>query len=463
MKAAILICCLSACNALVWPIDSKGVPVPGSIRTFFMNPVNLWKNRELYQQGYRQLNPAVNRVIRRCTGALRDNNTYAVTAKTGDQAAPSNNIHDYYSLARYFWPNASAPNGLPYMRADGYINPEIYLIPDPAYVSVMFDDIQVCSLAYFFSGNETYARVATKRIRDWFLDPNTYMSPNLQFANWVKGTPLQIATGNTSGISVSSQSGGLLGTNALLILDFVKMPFLIDSIGLLVNSKSFTQSDYQGMAKWLGQYLDWLKTSSRGVSESQSPNNQGTWYDVQAVSIMLFLGQSEEAGNHIAKNTLPRMVSQFLPDGSQPLEQARTLSWLYSCYNLKALFYVSFLAQSTKVNLFQYQDDQGRSLVKGLNYLIPYATTNGTNWPVQNLGDYDANTVIELSKLAYVIYRDNMYIETVNVLQNGIPKTSNIFRLWSPYMAFDNIRSSAKSSKNALGVIILSLGLVFIL
>lgn len=211
LKAVVVLYSLSICNALVWPIDSKGTPVSGSIRTFFMNPVNLWKNRDLYVQGYRQLNPAINRVIRRCTGALRDNNTYSVTAKSSDQLAPSNDIHDYYSLARYFWPNASAPNGLPYMRADGYVNPEIYLIPDPAYVTVMFNDIQVCSLAYFFTGNETYSKVATKRIRDWFLDPNTFMNPNLQFANWVKGTPLQIGTGNASGISVSSQSGGILG------------------------------------------------------------------------------------------------------------------------------------------------------------------------------------------------------------------------------------------------------------
>jgi hypothetical protein len=153
------------------------------------------------------------------------------------------------------------------------------------------------------------------------------------------------------------------------------------------------------------------------------------------------------------------MISQFLPDGSQPLEQARTLSWLYSCYNLKALFFVSYLAQSTKVNLFQYQDDQGRSIVKGLNYLLPYATTNGTNWPIQNLGDFDPDTVIQLSKEAYVIYRDSSYIDTVNRLQNGIPKTSNIYRLWSPYMAFDNIRSAAKSSKN---VFWLSLSLVLL-
>ena len=210
-KARVLfIICLSSAWALVWPIDSHGSPVPGSIRTFYMNPQNLWNNRVLYMTGYNQINPAINRVIRRCSGAYRDTNTYSVTSKPSNLIAPSNDVHDYYSLARYFWPNASVPNGLPYIRSDGNINPEIYLIPDPAYLDVMFEDVQDCSLAYFFTGNETFALVATRRIRDWFLNPETKMNPSLQYANWVRGTPMAF---NTSGlnISISSNSGGLLG------------------------------------------------------------------------------------------------------------------------------------------------------------------------------------------------------------------------------------------------------------
>lgn len=198
-------------QGLVWPIDSKGSPVPGSIRTFYMNPQNLWGNRMLYRGGYHQLNPAVNRVVRRCNGAYNDNNTYSVVSKPAHLVAPSNDPHDYYSLARYFWPNASVPGGLPYMRADGFINPEIYLIPDVAYLNVMFDDVRDCSLAYFFTGNETFSGVAVRRLRDWFLNPATRMNPTLQFANWVKGTPLAVTTANGTGISVASNSGGLLG------------------------------------------------------------------------------------------------------------------------------------------------------------------------------------------------------------------------------------------------------------
>ncbi len=225
------------------------------------------------------------------------------------------------------------------------------------------------------------------------------------------------------------------------------MPFLVDSIGLLTNSKSFTNEDYNGMASWLQQYLNWLKTSSRGIADSSSPNNQGNWYDVQVLSLQLFLGLNEDAGNVVAGSTIPRMNNQFLPDGSQPLEQARSLSWLYSCFNLKSLFFVSYLSQSTKVNLFQYQDSQGKSIVKGLDYLLPFATSNGTGWPVTNMGDYKPDTVIELAKEAYVVYRDTRYINTANALQNGIPRTSNPSRLWQPYMSYDNIRSAGSDVK----------------
>ena len=229
----------------------------------------------------------------------------------------------------------------------------------------------------------------------------------------------------------------------LILLDFVKLPFLVDSIGILVNSKSFTGDDYNGIASWLQQYLSWLTSSARGQADSGSPNNQGTWYDVQRLSLQLFLGLNDEASTVVSASTIPRMNSQLLPDGSQPLEQSRPLSWLYSSFNLKALFFVAYLSQSTSVNLFQYQDPQGRSIPRALNYLIPYASNNGTNWPVPNMGDYNPNTVIELCKQAYVVYRDTRYINTANALQYGIPKTSNPNRLWNPYLAFDNIRSSA--------------------
>jgi hypothetical protein len=46
---------------------------------------------------------------------------YSVMEKK--QVPPSKDMHDYMSIAIYYWPDPSKPSGLPYMRKDGEINP----------------------------------------------------------------------------------------------------------------------------------------------------------------------------------------------------------------------------------------------------------------------------------------------------------------------------------------------------
>ena len=38
--------------------------------------------------------------------------------------ALSGNNHDYMSMGIYWWPNPDMPDGLPYVRRDGYKNPD---------------------------------------------------------------------------------------------------------------------------------------------------------------------------------------------------------------------------------------------------------------------------------------------------------------------------------------------------
>lgn len=38
---------------------------------------------------------------------------------------PSGNKHDYMSMGRYWWPDPTKADGLPYVRRDGVVNPEI--------------------------------------------------------------------------------------------------------------------------------------------------------------------------------------------------------------------------------------------------------------------------------------------------------------------------------------------------
>jgi hypothetical protein len=54
--------------------------------------------------------------------ALALKELYTVMEKK--QIPPSGDMHDYMTIAIYFWPDPKKPNGLPYIRRDGEINPE---------------------------------------------------------------------------------------------------------------------------------------------------------------------------------------------------------------------------------------------------------------------------------------------------------------------------------------------------
>ena len=68
----------------------------------------------------------------------------------------SGDKHDYMSLARYYWPDPSKPDGLPYINRDGVSNPELNEL-DRNKLSATADRVSTLSLAWFFTGDEKYA------------------------------------------------------------------------------------------------------------------------------------------------------------------------------------------------------------------------------------------------------------------------------------------------------------------
>ncbi|CAJ0848480.1 2066_t:CDS:2 [Entrophospora sp. SA101] len=132
-------------------------------------------------------------LIYRANRAVRNNSVYSVTLKP--QLAPSKNPHDYLSLARYFWPNPETENGFPYVKKDGFANPEIFLVKDYQYLRTLFHDIQYLGFAYFFTKNETYVEKTLYRLDEWFLNDTTRMNPNINYGSLIKGSRLGRRTG----------------------------------------------------------------------------------------------------------------------------------------------------------------------------------------------------------------------------------------------------------------------------
>ncbi|KAJ3122052.1 hypothetical protein HK098_003148 [Nowakowskiella sp. JEL0407] len=421
--------------SLSYPVDNAGNPLPNSIETFYIDARTMWLNRDLTKSGRKDLNPALNKLYRIADAAVSDPVIYTVTAKPTDKLAPSGDPHDFYSLARYYWPGNST-NPLPYVRYDGYPNPEIFNIPDSDYLKTIIDDTFYLGLAYFWSGNESYAQFSVRKLNTWFIDPVTKMNPNLNFANWIKGYD-----------ALNSNSTTPLGTG---LLDLAQVYKLIDGIQLIRKSPAYTADIHNALQTWFQQYSQWLTTSARGIFEGQSPNNQGTWYDVQVAAIYLFINQRDAAAA-TQRTTISRVNTQILPDGTQPFELARTLSWTYSNFNLLAMFAQGWLCQTTQVPLFTYTSPDGRSIPKALNYLMGFAVNNGTGWRNSSETNLDYDEIISLSKQAYVEYKDVKYIDFVNKMQTE-PQIWNINKLWSPYGSFDAAPSSQSGSVGSRGM-----------
>jgi hypothetical protein len=86
---------------------------------------------------------------------------------------------------------------------------------------------------------------------------------------------------------------------------------LLDSITMLKGSKHWTAVDDASMQQWMGEYAHHL-TSEHVMPERKSINNHGTYYDLQYVSILRYLGRVDEARHYLSTNAKKRIQIQVL-------------------------------------------------------------------------------------------------------------------------------------------------------
>ena len=79
------------------------------------------------------------------------------------------------------------------------------------------------------------------------------------------------------------------------------------------------------------------------------------------------------------------MASQFEPDGKLPLELERTNAFSYTSFCLKAWSMLSTMAEKVNIDLWHFQTNDGRSIQKGFEYIMPYALAE-KKWEYQQIG-----------------------------------------------------------------------------
>jgi hypothetical protein len=347
------------------------------IEGIFVDFAKIEKVKKQIKKGDEKYIPAYRNLTGKAETAINEGPFSVMNKK---RTPPSGDKHDYLSMGPYWWPDTTKADGLPYIHRDGEVNPETrgeYVDTDSK--NKLFSNVEILGWAYFFSGEKKYAEKAVQLLETWFVNPDTKMNPNLNFAQGIPG----ICDGRGIGI-----------------IDWSGINKLVSPIQILDAGGFITKNTKTELKIWFEEYLKWLLTSEYGQYEDDYFNNHGTWYDVQVVGIEMLLGKTDLAKERLEQVKTKRITLQIKPDGSQPHELARTKSLGYSTMNLRGFIHLANLGKKMGVDLWNFETSNGRSINKALEFLLPFA--NGEKkWEYQQLGELDE--AVENLKINFVM------------------------------------------------------------
>ncbi|KAF9932268.1 hypothetical protein FBU30_008563 [Linnemannia zychae] len=353
---------------------------------------------DLLSANRRERDYAIALIVKEADLALRTDKVYSVTNK--NQKAPSNDIHDYLSLSKYYWPNPNTPDGLPYIRKDGHINKdEIDSVEDYKLLRTMIREVHMMGMAYHFTGNKEYVAKCVSRLNEWFFDEATYMKPNINYGSLQKGQKLGVRTG---------------------VLDMFPIFRVFDALHYLKQDPEWPQDMIPKLKDWFSEYVEWLEKSPLAKLERQGNNNHGTYYDVQLIGIYIFLGRIDDARAVAESGLTNRIDRQITAEGRQPEELQRKTSWYYSVFNLQALMTLARWGDDLGVDMWNHEGPEGQSIKKAIDFLLPYALKDGKDWPVVNIKGFPMGDYLKCLQIAWNIYGDEKYLDAIKYLQPKI-------------------------------------------
>ena len=360
-----------------------------SAQPFTVDMTILAETKAKIEKNDKNITPAFQRLLKAADKALLAQ-PFTVTAKASP--APSTDLHDYVTIAPYWFPNPNTPDGLPYIRKDGERTPEMANYPDKESFTKMVNCVNNLALAYYFTNDEKYADKAASLIRIFFLEKETCMNPNLNYAQAIKGRN-------------NGRGAGLIESRHLVRV--------VDAIGLIKSSPTWTTANQNGMEKWFTAFLDWMQTSKNGIDEMQAKNNHGVFYDMQRMSFALFTNNMEVA-DKVVESFKRRIDLQQDDDGSFPAELERTIGLHYATFIVRAFFGIAAMAEHLNVDLWNYTSENGKSLKTAVDFLYPYITKR-TEWKWKQIQPYNySEECIDLLKMMSLKYKNPKYAEDIN-------------------------------------------------
>jgi hypothetical protein len=294
------------------------------------------------------------RVLRNAKKYLADK---PVTVTAAQSKRSAGGPHDFFSEGDYWWPDPKNPDS-PYIRRDGMTNPDNF-VEHRNFLMKLSVQAPALTAAWKLTKDRRYSDHASAHIRAWFVDEATRMTPNLQYAQAIHGH----STGRGTGI-----------------IDTIHLVEVARAIPLLAQSGSLTAAAHDATKKWFAEYVHWMTTSQNGIEERDSKNNHAACWLMQVAAFAKVTDNRELLAWSADRYKKVIVPGQIQPDGSLPLEMARTKPYGYCLFNLEALSTLCQIVSESGDNLWKFSTADGRGIAKAIEYMYPYIRDK-KSWP----------------------------------------------------------------------------------
>ena len=120
----------------------------------------------------------------------------------------------------------------------------------------MSDAVLYSALAWAINGSSDYATNVASWINTWFIAKDTYMNPNLNYGQMVRGPGQNYRAGRSSG--VIDLRCMVKVVNAVLVLRAGQAP-------------GWTSAIDSGLVNWTKSYIKWLTSSQIALAAAVAP------------------------------------------------------------------------------------------------------------------------------------------------------------------------------------------------
>lgn len=313
--------------------------------------------------------------------------------------------HDYFSEGDYWWPDPKNPDG-PYIRRDGFSNPANFNDHRELLIRLSLQ-MPALTAAWVVTRQKRFANHAAAHLRAWFVDPDTRMNPNLQFAQAIHGVTPGRGTG---------------------IIDTLHLVEVARAASWIERSGAMTPAEIDSVQRWFADYVTWMTTSKNGLEEGAAKNNHGTCWVAQVAEFSQFTHDSAKVADCRDRFRTVLVPNQIAGDGRLPLELARTKPYSYSLFDMDALSLICQIASRPGDDLWTFTTPDERGIRKTIDFMFPYIRDK-SKWPFPHDVEYFDDLPVRQPSLLFagLAYNDAAYITLWKTL-NPDPKVPEIIR-----------------------------------